>query len=133
MVSKNNLQRCGLPGFSFSTLVKIKVEKSLDKNLRSKHLAEVFKMFLFFGILKNKWSFAYERIFFALYNLVAIMANLANIPNIFSLTSVTRFYFLTLPINYSKVINICLFISIACPAFLNKFLGRSFIYKRTQV
>lgn len=93
MVSKNNLQRCGLPGFSFSTLVKIKVEKSLDKNLRSKHLAEVFKMFLFFGILKNKWSFAYERIFLALYNLVAIIANQANIPNIFSLTSVTRFYF----------------------------------------
>lgn len=132
MVSKNNLQRCGLPGFSFSTLVKIKVEKSLDKNLRSKHLAEVFKMFLFFGILKNKWSFAYERIFLALYNLVAIIANQANITNIFSLTSVTRFYFLTLPINYSKVI-ICLFISIACPAFLNKFLGRSFIYKRRRV
>ena len=64
IVSKNSLQRSRLTAFSFFPLLKIKVEKSLDKNLKSKHLAEVFGMFLFFGILKNKWLFAYERIFF---------------------------------------------------------------------
>ena len=62
VVSKNNLQWSGLPTFSSSSLLIIKVEKTLDKKTKFKYLSGVFGMFLFFGILQSMWLFADMRI-----------------------------------------------------------------------
>ena len=60
----------------------IKTEEMLNENAENQHLDGMFRMFLYFGILKNALLFVYVRIrtIFS-YTLVTVMVKQ---PNIFS-------------------------------------------------